>query len=199
VEALRDQVLAPTVERFTTIYSEVMHLQHLVEDLRTLSLADAGELRLQRQVVAPQSLLQRCAAAHAPLATQKGVALEVELSPDLPSVQVDTERMAQVMGNLVSNALRHTPSGGRITLSAVSDAGQVLLRVQDTGEGIPADALPRLFDRFYRVDSSRQRVEGESGLGLAIVRSLVEAHGAQVSVQSTPGQGTTFTITLSPA
>ena len=197
VEALRDEVLAPTVERFTTIYSEVLHLQHLVEDLRTLSLADAGELRLQRQPVEPQALLQCSAAAHAQLAAQKGVALDVELAPDLPSVQVDTERMAQVMGNLVSNALRHTPEGGRVTLSAQAIAGQVLLRVQDTGEGIPADALPRVFDRFYRVDSSRQRTEGESGLGLAIVRSLVEAHGAQVSVESAPGQGTTFTIALS--
>lgn len=197
VEALRDRVLEPTVERFTTIYSEVMHLQHLVEDLRTLSLADAGELRLQRQSMPPKIILQRAAAAHAQLAAQKGVTVEVELAPDLPSVQVDAERMAQVLGNLVSNALRHTPQGGRVTLSAKADAGQVLLHVQDTGEGIPHDALPRVFDRFYRVDGSRQRVEGESGLGLAIVRSLVEAHGAKVSVQSAPGQGTTFTIVLS--
>lgn len=198
IEAMRDQVLLPTTERFTTIYNEVMHLQHLVEDLRTLSLADAGELRLQRQPIAPQALLERCAAAHAQLAEQKSVTLEVRLEPDLPQVVVDIERMAQVLGNLISNALRHTPAGGKVILSAEYIDGQVLLSIQDTGEGIPVDAMPHIFDRFYRVDRSRQRFQDESGLGLAIVRSLVEAHGGKIRVDSALHQGTTFTIVLTP-
>ena len=185
------------------IFSEVQHLQHLVEDLRTLSLADAGELRLARQPLPPQALLERCAATHARLAEQKGIRLTVQAQPDLPPVNVDAERMAQVLGNLVTNALRHTPAGGQISLSAEAAAnaadaaaGGVRLRVQDTGEGIPPEALPRIFDRFYRVDDSRQRSGSESGLGLAIVRSLVEAHGGSISVQSAPGQGTTFSLLL---
>ena len=203
VEAMRDQVLPPTTERYEMIFSEVQHLQHLVEDLRTLSLADAGELRLARQPLPPQALLERCAATHARLAEQKGIRLTVQAQPDLPPVNVDAERMAQVLGNLVTNALRHTPAGGQISLSAEAAAnaadaatGGVRLRVQDTGEGIPPEALPRIFDRFYRVDDSRQRSGSESGLGLAIVRSLVEAHGGSISVQSAPGQGTTFSLLL---
>lgn len=196
VEALRDQVLDPTVERFDTIFSEVQHLLHLVEDLRTLSLADAGELKLNRQPTIPRVLLERMTAAYAQRAEQHQVRLIVDADDQLPMIQMDVERMAQVLGNLISNALRYTPPGGQICMAADRVASGLRLRVQDTGEGISSESLPYIFDRFYRADASRQREESESGLGLAIARSLVEAHGGTISVQSILGQGTTFSILL---
>jgi signal transduction histidine kinase len=110
-------------------------------------------------------------------------------------VNVDPDRILQVLANLISNALRHTPPGGEIRLSAESDGRQILIHVQDTGTGIAAEDLPNMFDRFYRGDKARS-TSGESGLGPAIVRSIVEAHNGRISVASTPGKGTTFTISL---
>jgi signal transduction histidine kinase len=196
LESLRDGVLKPNSAQFEVMYDEAQHLQRLVEDLRTLSLADAGELTLNLRPVAPQALLERSAVAYRHQAQQQDAALRVEAAPALPEVNVDPERMAQVLGNLVSNALRYTPDGGQITLSAQHQAGVVLLTVQDTGAGIAPDALPRIFDRFYRGDEARQAQEGESGLGLAIAKSLVELHGGRITVQSKQGQGTAFTIAL---
>jgi two-component system sensor histidine kinase BaeS len=178
------------------MYDEAQHLKRLVEDLRTLSLAEAGELTLNRQLVAPQALLERTAAAYRHLAEQQDIALQVKADPALPEIHVDPERMAQVLGNLVSNALRHTPEGGQIVLSAQHQAGDVQVMVQDNGEGIAPQALPRIFDRFYRGDEARQAHEGESGLGLAIAKSIVELQGGMISVESTLGEGTTFVISL---
>ena len=194
LESLRDGVLKPSPARFQVMYDESRQLQRLVEDLRTLSLADAGELHLTRESVSPVSLLNRPAASFRHRAEQKRVALSVSAEPDLPPVDVDPERFAQVMGNLMSNALRYTPEGGRIHLAASRGTGSVLLTVQDNGTGIAPEALAHVFERFYRGDAARH--EGESGLGLAIVKSLVEAHGGFISVSSPPGQGTTFTIEL---
>ncbi len=196
IEALRDGVLKPTPARFEAMHNEAQQLKRLVEDLRTLSLADAGELPMQSQPVAPRALLDRLVTAYAPQAIARGIALAVTATPDLPDVVVDPERMAQVLGNLVTNALRHTPSGGRIDLSAQTQGGRVLLMVADTGEGIPADALPHVFDRFYRGDMARSQQDGESGLGLAIAKSIVEAHDGTITAASELGHGTTFTITL---
>jgi signal transduction histidine kinase len=170
----------------------------LVEDLRTLSLADAGELVLHRGPLSPKTLLERVVAAYGHRAEQQDTVLRMGAGPDVPQVHVDAERMAQVLGNLVSNALRHTPVGGQITLSAghEAQANDVELVVQDTGVGIAPEALPRVFDRFYRADASRQEGEGESGLGLAIAKSIVEAHGGAISVASQVGRGTAFTIAL---
>ena len=196
LEALRDGALPPTQERFEMLFAEVQRLIGLVEDLRTLSLADAGELTLQRRPVAPVTLLERTATSFARQAQDKAVILSVKPTASLPELSVDPDRMMCVLGNLVSNALRYTPAGGEITLRAQRCERQVCVQVQDTGAGIPAEALPNIFKRFYRADASRTQQEGASGLGLAIARSIVEAHGGTIEVESELGRGTTFTITL---
>ena len=129
-------------------------------------------------------------------AEQKSISLQVEAAPNLPEVEVDPDRMAQVLGNLLSNALRYTPADGKIVLSAQSEPHTLHLRVQDTGTGIAPEDLPHVFERFYRGEKSRQKQEGESGLGLAIARSIVEMHGGTITVESTLGEGTGFTVTL---
>jgi signal transduction histidine kinase len=196
IESLRDGVLSPSPARLDAMYNEAQHLQRLVEDLRVLSLADAGELPLNRQPVSPHCLIERLAASFSHHAAQQNITLTVEAAPELPEINADQERMVQVLSNLVSNALRHTPDGGTITLSAQHQAGTVVLGVQDNGEGIPSDELPRIFDRLFRGDASRQQQQGESGLGLAIAKSIVEAHGGTIAAASTLGQGTIFTIAL---
>jgi signal transduction histidine kinase len=194
-EALSDGKLQSTPRMFEAIHSEAALLSHLVDELRTLSLADAGELALDCEPTSPRTCLERTAAAHAALAQKQDVTLKVSIDEDLPSIRVDRERLAQVLGNLVSNALRYTPPGGTITLSATTKDDRVLLEVKDTGPGIEAEHLPFIFERFYRADESREQ-NGESGLGLAIARSLVEAQRGAIEVVSVRGQGTIFTISL---
>jgi signal transduction histidine kinase len=178
------------------MYDEAMQLRRMVEDLRTLSLADAGELLLNLELLAPQALLERAAAAYGHQAEQRQVTLTVEAPLDLPPIHVDAERMAQVLGNLLSNALRYTPEGGQIALAAQRQAGSVLLSVQDSGAGIAPEDLPRIFDRFYRGEEARHAREGQSGLGLAIAKAIVELHGGEITAQSTLGEGTTVTVAL---
>jgi len=196
LEALRDGVLKPTPERFEAMYQEARHLERLVEDLRTLSLADAGELSLNREAVSPRLVLEQAATIYRDQTEQRGISLEVSLEDGLPDIFVDPDRIAQVLGNLITNAIRYTPSGGRITMAASRQGDNVILRVQDTGSGIAPEDLPYVFDRFYRGDQTRQSAGGESGLGLAIARSIVDAHGGSIAVTSVLGQGSTFTITL---
>lgn len=196
LEALRDGVLSPSPERFETMHLEAQHLRRLVEDLRTLSLADAGELTLNREALPPGVLLEQAAAAYQHQAGRQGIALTVDAAPDLPPISVDPDRLAQVLGNLIGNALRHTPAGGQIRLAAGHEGRHVRLTVRDTGSGIPADELPHVWDRFYRGGAAREGDGGESGLGLAIARSIVGVHGGTISAKSSPGQGTTFTINL---
>jgi signal transduction histidine kinase len=195
VESMRDGVLKPTPERLDTIHTEVMHLERLVEDLRTLSQADAGELRLNREPVAPLALLEQMAKSYNQLAAQKQVTLEVQTQANLPEIRLDPDRMAQVFGNLISNSLRYTPAGGKILLTVGKAGNMLVFRVQDNGQGIPTEALPHIFDRFYRADPARSQ-GSESGLGLAIARSVVEAHGGSISADSAVGNGTTILIIL---
>jgi signal transduction histidine kinase len=195
LEAMQDKVLEPTPDRLETMHTEIQGLIHLVEDLRTLSLADAGQLHLNRQLTAPQNLLERVVGAFNHRAAEKGVNFRLELSSDLVQVSVDPERYHQVLSNLVANALRHTPSGGTITLAAYPAGGQINFAITDTGEGIPADMLLNVFDRFFRGDQAREQSQGETGLGLAIVKSIVEAHRGWVTVSSEGvDQGSKFMI-----
>jgi two-component system sensor histidine kinase BaeS len=201
-EGLKDGRLEGSSKLYSIMHAEVEHLQHLVEDLRTLSLADAGEIRLNRRAVDPAAVLERTALAYFVQAEQQKVNLQVQAAEGLPSINVDTDRMAQVLNNLVSNALRYTPPNGTITLAAEAKDQAVSLKVSDTGSGIAPADIPFVFDRFYRVDKSRQRMEGDSassGLGLAIAKAIVEAHGGEIKVESTVGQGTTFSMRFARA
>jgi two-component system sensor histidine kinase BaeS len=195
MEGLKDGALDGSPNLYDIMYEEVALLQHLVEDLRTLSLADAGELSLNVRAVDPKALLERTGLAYVMEAEQRGLDLRIEAADNLPSVMVDADRMTQVFNNLVSNALRYT-SQGSIILAASATDQQVRFEVRDTGTGISAEELAHIFDRFYRADESRQRTEdGSSGLGLAIAKAIVEVHGGQITAVSTPAQGTTFAIT----
>ena len=195
-EALSDGVLPPTPETFDIIHDEARRLNRLVEDLRLLSLAEAGELTLAARLVVPQSLLERAVLAHAPAAQQKQIELVLDVASDLPELMVDPDRMAQVLDNLLANALRYTPENGRIHLFATQTSTSVQLKVQDSGPGMSEAELTHVFDRFYRADKSRQRHEGGSGLGLAIAKSIVESHNGRIWAESTLGHGATFIIEL---
>ncbi len=193
LESLRDGVLKPTPERFEVLYSEARHLQRLVEDLRTLSLADAGELSLNRQPVPPLALIEQAVATFRYQADKCKVHLSASCEPGVPDIVVDPERIEQVLGNLISNALRYTSEGGEIKLAAAKQAQGVALIIQDNGDGIEPEVLPHVFDRFYRGDEARQ--DGGSGLGLAIAKAMVELHGGKITALSAgKGQGSTFTI-----
>lgn len=194
-EALSDGKLHGSPDMYSTMYNEAQHLNRLVEDLRVLSLADAGELPLALREVSPVTLLEKTAAAHLVQAQKKELQIKVDAPADLADITVDPDRLAQVLGNLTGNAIRHTPAGGEIELSAAAQNGRTLLRVRDTGLGIAPEDLPHIFNRFYRGDQSRQH-NGASGLGLAIAKSIVEAHGGTLTADSTLGQGSTFTIAL---
>jgi signal transduction histidine kinase len=195
-ESLSDGKLPATQETFDIMHEEAQHLSRLIEDLRALSLAEAGELPLARHRITPRALLERVMLAHVPETRQRGISIDLDTQPGLPEIEVDAGRMAQVLENLMSNALRYTPEHGHITLSAGAEGNTVCLDVRDNGVGIAPEDLPYVFNRFYRADRSRQHTGRESGLGLAIARSIVEAHGGSISAASTVGEGTTFTITL---
>lgn len=195
-EALSDEKLQASPEIYDVMHTEARHLTRLIEDLKVLSSADAGELPLVFQTISPGRLLSRTADAHRVRAEEKDIRLEVNAAENLPDIEVDIERMAQVLGNLMSNALRYTPEGGKVELSAGTVSGQIRLDVTDTGPGIAADDLPNIFARSFRGDQARQQDSGETGLGLAIARSLVEAQGGTISVKSEKGTGTRFTILL---
>ncbi|GGJ26700.1 sensor histidine kinase [Deinococcus roseus] len=194
LEAMQEGTLKPTPERLKTLHQEARHLSDLVADLRTLSLADAGELQLQKIALDPAELLQEAQNTFFHLAQTAGVELRTEVDATLQSTPMDPTRMMQVLKNLVGNALKYTPAGGRITLAAHSTPTTTVLSVQDTGAGISSDSLPLIFERFYRADESRSG--HNSGLGLAICKSIVQAHGGSIEVQSTVGKGTTFSLSL---
>jgi signal transduction histidine kinase len=195
-EAVHDGVLPPTRENFEIIRDEAVRLEHLVNDLRTLSLADAGELTMQLQSIEPGRLLQEVATIYQYQTQQKNITLELDIASHIPNIEADPGRMTQVLTNILDNALRHTPEGGKIIVSAREARDAINLVVEDTGPGLKAEDLDRIFQRLYRTDTSRQRDRGGSGLGLAIARSIVQAHGGQVSAESEAGKGLSVVITL---
>lgn len=195
LEAIQEGVAEPTAEVLASIHEETMQLQHLIDDLQVLSLAEAGELRMDLQLVSLGDLVAQVAAAHRAAADAGGVDLGTVCETQAP-VWGDPARLRQVVSNLVDNALRHTPRGGTVTVSVRAAAGRALVSVTDTGTGIPAEHLPHVFDRFYRADPSRSRETGGSGLGLSIARELVRAHGGDLTAASAEGGGTTFEASL---
>lgn len=195
-EAVHDGVLQPTRENFEIIREEATRLEHLVNDLRILSLADAGELTINLQPIEPQRLLQEVASLYQYQTQRKTIAFELDIASPLSTIEVDPGRMTQVLANILDNALRHTPEGGRIILAAKEIQDQIEISIQDSGSGITAQDANRIFDRFYRTDPSRQREEGGSGLGLAIAKSIVQAHGGQIRAESEAGNGLKIIITL---
>jgi signal transduction histidine kinase len=194
-EALSEGKLAGSPEVYGILHQETRLLSRLVDDLRTLSLADAGELPLNRQPLEPRALLEQVAARHAVAAEAKGISIKVDAGEMTPQISADAERLTQVLDNLVTNALRFTPAGGEILLRARSAEGKALIQVEDNGSGMTAEEIQHAFDRFYRGDKARQ-ANGESGLGLAIARSIVEAHGGTIAVASRPGRGSIFSVRL---
>ena len=199
-EAVHDGVLPPTRENFEIIREEATRLEHLVDDLRTLSLADAGELTINPHTIEPRRLLQEVASLYQYQMQRKNISFELDIASPLPTIEVDPGRMTQVLTNILDNAVRHTPDGGKIVLSAKEVNDQIELAIQDNGPGLKAEDLDRIFERFYRTDTSRQRdgaIPGGSGLGLAIARSIVQANGGQLSAQSEAGKGLKVIITLS--
>jgi two-component system OmpR family sensor kinase/two-component system sensor histidine kinase BaeS len=197
LEGVLDGVYEPTDEHVVATLEETRLLARLVEDLRTLSLAEAGELPLRKETVDVVELLVDVRTSFSGQVEAAGLELRVGVLGDLPTIVGDVERLEQVLNNLVANAVRHTPRGGRITLEARHADGGVRIVVSDTGEGIPPEDLPYVFDRFWRGDRARSRGGGaSSGLGLAIARQLVEAHGGRIDVESEVGVGTTFVLEL---
>jgi signal transduction histidine kinase len=208
LEAMLDGVLPSSPEEIASLRDETALLARLVTDLRLLSLAEAGQLKLEPIKIDLSELLGRIIEHMRPQAEAGQVEIQVEIYSGLPKLTIDPDRMAQVFHNLLANALQHTPAGGQILIQASLQPGQenrpgVVVEVTDTGCGIPADDLPYVFDRFYRAEKSHIRSSGGSGIGLAIVKQLVEAHGGKVRVESPAfsdsdkkGPGSRFLVSL---
>lgn len=198
LEALLDGIYRPSPETIVPIHEEVLLLTRLVDELRDLALAEAGQLPLHIAEVDPIDLARGVLSGFQAQANERSIEMPLVLPPiGLPPVQVDAGRIRQVLGNLLANALRYAPQHGRIqvSLQRISPAW-IQVRVSDNGPGISPEDLPHVFDRFYRGDRSRTRDGAGTGLGLAIARQWVEAHGGAIRVESTPGKGTTFAFTL---
>jgi two-component system sensor histidine kinase BaeS len=191
VEGILDGLYPADRAHLEPILEETQLLERLVEDLRTLSLSETGSLRLHREPTDLAELLAESVAAFRAKADAASVGLSSSVDDDLPVLELDQSRIRQVIGNLLDNAVRLTPSGGSVKIRAAAAKDGVKIEVTDTGPGIAADVLPRIFDRFYRAGE-----RGGSGLGLPIARSLVEAHGGSITASSEPGHGTTISIRL---
>jgi signal transduction histidine kinase len=196
LENLLDGVEQPAPETLQVMLTQSERLGRLVEQLLDLSKLESGEVPLQREDVTLEPLVEQVVSEIEVARPERGVRLEHHLPADLPPVDVDRERVHQVLFNLVDNAVRFTPQGGEVTVSAQRHNGSVEITVADTGMGISAEHLPRLFERFYRVDTARSREDGGTGIGLAIARSVVEMHGGHIKAESELGRGSIFTFDL---
>ncbi|MFN2196521.1 MAG: ATP-binding protein [Anaerolineales bacterium] len=196
LEALEDGIYPLTIENLQPIADQNQILNRLVNDLRTLAMADAGQLQLDFTPtnLAPQ--IERTIERFQPQADAKNIRLELTVGENIPEIYADPIRIEQILGNLVSNALRHTPDGGRISFELTTSGAQVRVQVRDSGPGIPAEALDLIFERFYRADRARSRAAGGSGLGLAIARQLALAHGGTLTARNHPQGGALFELVL---
>ena len=195
LEAVQDGVIKPDAATIHSLHEEAALLSRLVDDLQELSLAEAGELKLVCQAEDITELINLTVSSVQPQVATKGLSISVNLPDRLPPVNIDRHRISQVLRNLLENAVAHTTEGD-ITVTAAQQGSWLEISVSDTGEGIPADDLPNIFERFYRVDKSRARATGGSGLGLTIAKRLVEAHGGKIEAQSEQGKGSRFSFTV---
>jgi signal transduction histidine kinase len=196
LRAALDGVVPLDEAEVANLYGQTRHLIRLVNDLRELSLAESGQLPLEKVPVNVKALVTETLQTLEPLAAEKNVSLVDEV-PSLPEGTIDPIRIRQVLFNLLTNALRHTPQGGKIIVSGKTSHGELLISIRDSGEGLEAEQLASVFDRFYRVDKSRSRDTGGTGLGLAIVKAIIEAHGGKVEAKSAgKGQGCEFVVRL---
>ncbi|MGD2144137.1 MAG: ATP-binding protein [Anaerolineae bacterium] len=196
LEAMLDGIYSTDRENLQAALIQTRTLSRLIEDLRLLALADAGKLCLEKSPLNLEASLAEAVEAYRPQAQDQGIALALEAPPGLARVSADRDRLTQVMGNLLSNALQYVPRGGHITVAAETAEREVLVAVKDDGPGVPPEDLPRLLERFWRADPARRRATGGSGLGLSIARYIVEAHGGRMRASETPGGGLTVTFTL---
>ena len=197
MEGLVDGVLPAEPATFLDAQREVSRLQRLVHDLEELSRAEAGELSLELSWMPPTAFVETAVSRLTHQYEDKGVTLRTELPDTLPQVHVDQGRMTQVMLNLLGNALQYTPASGEVVVTASSQPDHLLIAVKDNGQGIASEALPHIFERFYRVDKSRSRTGGGSGIGLTICQHIVTAHNGRLTATSLGlNQGSTFTILL---
>jgi signal transduction histidine kinase len=196
LEGIVDGIYAADEAHVAPVLEETYTLERLVEDLRQLTLAEARQLPFERNPVDLGEMAARAVDLFSAEATEVGLTLTVQVAPSLPWVLADPQRVGQIIGNLLSNALRYTSAGGQVTVNVEPVAGGVRIVVADTGEGIAPEDLPHVFDRFYRGEKSRARASGGAGLGLAIARAWVQAMGGDIGVNSQLGRGTSFWFTL---
>lgn len=197
LEGLADGVRSPNQETWDVLAAQTARLRRLVDDIALVSRAEEGQLRLRHVSVAPNEVVTSAVNAARPGYEAHGVDLATRLAPQLPGIMADPDRLAQVLAGLLSNALRHTPPGGRVAVTTRSAGPTVQIIVTDTGEGIAAEHLPHIFERFYRADTARDRAHGGSGIGLTIARTLVMAQGGTLTAASEgTGKGAEFTISL---
>jgi len=196
LEAIHDGVVKPDAATIRSLNEEAALLSRLVDELQELSLAEAGELKMVLQTEDVADLVKQVVASWQPQVAAKGISLSLDLPERLPKAKIDWQRISQVLHNLLENAVSHTGEGGTIVVAAARQGHWVEVSVADTGEGIPAADLPNVFERFYRVDRSRARATGGSGLGLTIAKRMVEAHGGKIEAQSKLGRGSRFSFTV---
>jgi signal transduction histidine kinase len=200
VEGVRDGVVPPTAETWSVLGTESGRIRRLVDDLQKVSRAEERQLDLRMRPLAPAAIVAQATQAAGPAYAAKGVGLDTAVANHLPPVAADGDRIGEVFANLLDNALRHTPAEGRVEVRAEGRGEEVEFTVADSGEGIAPEHLGRVFERFYRVDSGRTRARGGSGIGLAIARALVEAHGGRIRAESDgPGAGARFVVTMPTA